>query len=222
MKYKLPRQIISREMSRIISREIRKQKMRVPRVTKKNLKEIAEVTQMIKEWGLPKYLVCKKLPRDLGRGIFLHLKAKTILKGDVIAPYAGEISIIPQNQFEDGSYAFTPVEDMLLSKKEQHFFDSKQRYHPRRLYSLLVDAQKKGNFTRFINHSERPNVVAYHCAIPSNSYDLAPAPIEVIYFAKKTIRPGEQLLVSYEGEGKSYWGVSKIKPFPLLPGTFKY
>jgi hypothetical protein len=32
--------------------------------------------------------------------------------------------------------------------------------------------------------------------------------------------PGEQLLISYEDGEKSYWGVAKIKPFPMTPKTF--
>lgn len=221
MKYNLSRQLVGPEIKKILVREIRKQKIDVPKVTKKDLKEMAQVTEAIKKSGLPKHFVCKKLPHNLGRGIFLHPRAKPILKGEVIAPYAGEIALVPQNAFEDGSYAFTPVEEMILSKDEQQFFDPKQRYHPGRLYLFLVDASKKGNFTRFINHSEKPNVIAHQCRVPSNSYDLDPMPIEVIYFAKKTIHPGDQLLVSYEGEGRSYWGASKTKPFPLLPNTFK-
>ena len=174
MRYNLPRQILSPEVRKIIIREMRKQKITVPKATKKDLKEIFQVTQEILKTGLPKYLVCKKLPHHLGRGIFLNPDAKPILKGEVIAPYSGEISLTPQNQFEDGSYAFTPVEDILLTKEEQHFFDPKRRFHPRRLYLLLVDAYKKGNFTRFINHSEKPNVIAHECAIPPNTYGLDP------------------------------------------------
>jgi hypothetical protein len=86
---------------------------------------------------------------------------------------------------------------------------------------LKVDGFKKGNFTRFINHSEKPNVVAYTLAVPANPYGLVPVPIEVIYFAKKTIYPGEQLLVSYEEGEKCYWGAQAAKPFPMTPKTFR-
>ena len=220
MKYKMPRQTVPSEIQKIISREMKKQKIRIARLSPKQLKELWALTETIKKSGLPKNLICRKLPHNLGRGIFLHPNAEPILKGQLIGSYAGEISLIPQNQLENGSYAFTPVEDIHLSKEEQLLFDKKRGYHPKRLYALMVDALKKGNFTRFINHSEKPNVIAHIHSVPKNSYGLDPTPVEVIYFAKKTIRPGEQLLVSYEDEEKSYWAPAKIKPFPMFPKTF--
>lgn len=221
MKYKLSRQSINSEISNILAREIKKQKAEISKVTKSNLKEIAQVVKAIEKTGLPKYLICRKLSNQLGHGIFLHPDASPIEKGQVIAPYAGIVSIVPQSDFGESSYAFAPIERMLLTKEEQLYFDKKQKYHPRRRYSLKVDADKKGNFTRFINHSEKPNVVAYLYSIPANSYGLEPARIEIIYIAKKRIHPGEQLLVSYEADEKSYWGPAKIKPFPMTPKTFR-
>lgn len=221
MKFKLPRQILGPEERKIVSREVRKQKVSLVRATKRELKEMADVSRAIAKNGLPKNLVCKKLPNGLGYGIFLHPKAKPIAKGQIIAPYAGEVSFVPQNIPDDALYAFEPLSDIYLSREEQARFDRKGRYHPRRQYSLHVDALKKGNFTRFINHSEKPNLVADLYKIPSNPFGLTPSPIEVVYLANKTIRPGEQLLVCYEGDDKSYWGVIKIKPIPITPKTFQ-
>lgn len=220
MKYKLPRPIIEPEISKIISRELRKQKTAFPRATKAELKELAEVAKAIEESSLPPCYVCKKLPHNLGRGIFLHPDAEPILKDSVIATYSGVVSIVPQNKPDDSCYAFDPLSDMFLEKEEQFLLAKESRYHPRRLYSLKLDAYKQGNFTRFINHSEKPNVAAHTISIPSNPYGLVPSSIEIVYFAKKTIRPGEQLLVNYEGEEKSYWGILKIKPFYMTPKTF--
>lgn len=157
----------------------------------------------------------------LDLAFFLHPEAEPLVKGQIIAPYAGELSFIPQNQLDDSSYAFATLSDICFTKKEHMVFDSQRRYHARRLYILNLDAYRKGNFTRFINHSETPNVNAELFRIPENSLGLAPSPIEVIYLANKTIRPGEQLLVSYEGEEKSYWGAAKIKPVPITPKTFR-
>ncbi len=222
MKFKLPCQVGDQNISGIISREIKKQKIGVLRASKKDLKEIAAVSEEIRKQGLPKYLVCKKLPQGLGHGIFLHPEAKPIPKGHVIAPYAGELSLDPQNSQEDDSaYVFEMIGDIHLSKKEQLLLDKHHSYHPRRLYSINLDALKKGNFTRFINHSEKPNVVAHLVRIPSNGLDLAPSPLQIIYFAKKTILPGEQLLVCYEEGEKSYWGSLKIKPVPVTPKSFQ-
>ncbi len=221
MKFKLPRQLISHDINKVISRELRKQKVYLARASNKILKEIVEVCKAISTTGLPKYLVCKKLSDKLGHGIFLRPDAAPILRGQVIAPYAGVVSIDAQNLPAKDAYVFAPLEYMHLSKEEQFFYDKESDYHPRRLYSVNLDAEKQGNFTRFINHSDQPNVIARILAIPSNSLGLAPAFMEVIYFANKRIHPGEQLLVCYEDEEGSYWDVFKIKPFPMTPKTFQ-
>ena len=135
MKFKLPRQIVNPEIYKIVSREVRKQKVYVIRASINHLKEIVEVSRAIETNGLPKHLVCKKLPRGLGFGIFLRPDAKPILKGEVIAPYAGEISLVQQNEFDDSVYAFAPLLDILCTKKEQALLDKTCRFHPRRLYS---------------------------------------------------------------------------------------
>lgn len=220
MNFRLPRQIITLELKRIVSREMRKQNLSFARPSKKDLLHMLRLTRTIKNKGLPSYLVRKKLKGKLGYGIFLRPDAKPILKGDIIAPYAGEVSLTPQNESDDDAYAFDALDNMHLTKDEQKIFDKKNRYHPRRLYALKIDGFKKGNFTRFVNHSEKPNVVADALTIPKNRFNLSPMPIEIVYIAKKTIRPGEQLLVCYEDEEKSYWSALNIKPFPLTPQTY--
>ncbi len=217
----MPRQVLTKEMCRVIALTVTKQQVDLSKANKNNLKEIVEVSRQITSKGLPDHLVLKKLPNGLGHGVFLHPKAEPILKGEVIAPYAGEVSFVPQNIAEDALYAFEPLDHILLNREEQAYFDPSRPYHPKRFYSMLVDGLKKGNFTRFINHSEKPNILAEFFKIPKNPYGLEPSPIEVVYIAKKTIRPGEQLLVSYEGEDKSYWSGLKIKPLPITPQTFQ-
>jgi len=219
-KFKLPKPIINPEISKIVSREVRKQKIVVTRASKKIMNEIIQVSQAIERFGLPQYLVAKKLPHGLGRGIFLHPDAKPILKRQVIAPYGGEFSISPQNLDDDSVYAFGLINNILLSKVEQQHLDPKNRFHSRRYYSLNLDAEKKGNFTRFVNHSEKPNIDAELYKIPKNTFGLAETPITVLYIANKKILPGEQLVVCYEDEDKTYWGALKIKPLHITPQTF--
>jgi hypothetical protein len=214
MAFNLKRQKVSPEIVQIVARNWKQKDLDAYRLSKKNQKELADVLEEIEKWTIPRYLVLKKLKKKLGKGIFLHPKAQPILRGQLIAPYAGEVSIVVQNQVDDACYAFDPVTDLHLTKEEQKRFDPKNRYHPRRLYSLKLDAEKRGNFTRFINHSSQPNVIAYLVSTQKHPY-------EIIYFAKKKIRPGEQLLVSYEDEEKSYWGALGIKPFPMTPRTFR-
>ena len=132
----------------------------------------------------------------------------------MIAPYSGTVNLAPQEYGDGSDYIFSLLSDLHLTKAEQKLFDPKNKFHPRRLYSLDLDADKRGNFTRYINHSSKPNVEARLWAVGSS-------PCEIVYVAKKTIRPGEQLLVCYDGEDKSYWGPLKIKPVPITPQTFR-
>ncbi len=219
MKYKLPRPVFTPILRRIISRELRKQKFTFLKACKQTLKELALVSKAIESKGLPHYLICKKLPHHLGRGIFLHPNADPILKGHAIASYSGEVSLIRQSEPDDGSYAFTPLMEIHLTREEQSLFDKAGPYRSQRLYALKIDAMKGGNLTRFINHSEKPNVRADIISIPRNAYGLTPAAVEIVYTAKRTIHPGEQLLVSYEAGGKSYWRALNIKPFPMTAKT---
>ncbi len=221
MKFKLARQILSKDLHEIIEREVKRQKFVVLRPTKKNLTELAEVSGTIQKQGFVKHLVRKKLSHNLGHGIFLHKEAQPVAKGQMIAPYAGAVSLVPQYGGDNSAYVFDLLSEILLTKEEQALFDKERNYHPRRRYSLILDAYKQGNFTRYINHSSHPNIIARYFKIPTNSLGLEPAPLEIIYMAKKTILPGEQLLVSYEDEEESYWGPLKIKPFPMTPQTFQ-
>jgi hypothetical protein len=222
MEFRLPRQIIDPKIVEIVSREIRSQDLPITHASKKRLKELAEIAEIIARQGMPQHLICKKLPHKLGHGLFLAPDAKPIQRHELIAPYAGEVTIVPENAPDDTGYAFSPISSFHLKKEEQAYFDPNNRYHPRRLYSLKLDALHKGKCARFINHSAKPNVVACAFSTPKNNpFGLDPMPVEILYIAKKTIHPGEQLLVCYEEEEDSYWGALGIEPFPLDAKTFQ-
>lgn len=221
MKFRLKRQTIDPAINALGTRKMRQHKIHVPKASKKILEQLAAVSHEIEQYGTPKHLVIKKLEKKLGFGVFLHPEARPILKGELIAPYSGEVFLCPKNLVDDSDYAFALISDFHLTKKEQLLFDPTRRYHPRRLYCIDLDAHKKGNFTRFINHSEKPNIEADFLRIPTNSLGLAPSSFELLYVAKKTIRPGEQLLICYEDDEASYWGALNIKPFPMTPKTFQ-
>lgn len=205
----------------VIKEEIKRQELDVVRANKKQLLELKKICEEIEQNGLPSNLVLKKLPNGLGHGIFLHPKAKPIPRGRIIGTYSGLVSFYPQNEPGESVYSFAPIFDIHLSKEKQKLVDPKRRYHPRRLYSMDVDAEKAGNFIRFVNHSHQPNLVAYLFEIPENPYGLSPSPIEVIYLSNKTIRPGEQLLISYEGDDGTYWKYLNIRPVPITPQTYQ-
>jgi hypothetical protein len=221
MKYQLPQPFMTEELAQIVSREVKRQKLEVLRMAKRQLKQLADVLSAIRKKGLASYLVRRKLPGNLGYGIFLHPKAKPLLKGQVIGPYSGNIELVLQHEPDDSAYAFSPIDRMHLTREEQAVLDSAHRFHPGRQYALNVNAERSGNFTRFINHSAKPNVVAELFKIPKNEFGVSSTPIEVIYLVKKTILPGEQLLINYEGEENSYWHALGIKPDPVTPRTFR-
>lgn len=213
MKFNLPRQEIANYLAKFSFTKIKSEKISVPKAPLKRLLEIKKVAQEIEKEGIPRRFVLKKLEGKLGHGIFLHPNAQPIQRGEVIGPYSGKVNLAPQEYGDGSDYIFSLLSDLHLTKAEQKLFDPKNKFHPRRLYSLDLDADKRGNFTRYINHSAKPNVEAH-------LWSLEASPCEIIYVAKKTIHPGEQLLVCYDGEDKSYWGRLKIKPVPITPQTF--
>jgi hypothetical protein len=215
MKFKLPRQILNPLFNPII----RAQEFEAVRPSKKFLQGMAKACEEIEKEGIPKRFVLKKV-KGMGYGIFLDPKAKPIERGEVIAPYAGLVTFFPMNAADDSDYAFCLISDIKLSREEQKLCDPKRPFRPSRLYALDLDAVKVGNFTRFINHSDQPNVEAEMVAVPKNKFGLEPSLIEIVYVAKKKIRPGEQLLVCYEGEEQGYWNVRGVKPRPVTPRTF--
>ena len=96
MNFKLPRQILNKEVTKIISTEVRKQRIYVERANKEDLKEIAQVARAIRKKGLPHHFVRRKLPKGLGYGIFLHPKAVPILKGRLSPPTRARYFLSPK------------------------------------------------------------------------------------------------------------------------------
>lgn len=58
----------------------------------------------------------------------------------------------------------------------------------------VIDAEKKGNFTRFINHSYEPNL--------TSRWLISKGVCHIIFFANRLIMKGEQLTYDY---GPYYW-----------------
>lgn len=67
-----------------------------------------------------------------------------------------------------------------------------------------IDGYSSGNFTRFINHNNNPNIKAMLVAHNNIWY--------MIYFTDKPIKKDEQLLIDY---GPVYWKVRNIEPQTL-------
>lgn len=222
MKYNLPRPLHKQtNISDIIERELVRQDSPLEYISKKSMQELADVVKSIQKKGLPDYLVLKKVSDEVGHGIFLHPKAAPLKKGAVIGSYSGELAIEVENKEDDSAYAFAVLGGLILKKAEQARLDKGKKFAPNRRYALNLDANHKGNFTRFINHCESPNVEAIILSVPKNRFGLEERPIEVVYFAKKTINPGEQLLVCYEDEDETYWSAFGTKPVKMTPKTYQ-
>lgn len=142
---------------------------------RKNLQKYAEAIKK-KEEGIAWHL--QYIDETVGFGIFADQFINT---GDYIAEYIGLVlskDEIFKRMPYDVAYTWTI--------KPPKYYDQQAFY--------LVDSKKTGNFTRFVNHSYEPNVVALIIYMEDAWH--------MIYVAMKDIRKGEQLLVDY---GKGYW-----------------
>lgn len=121
MKYNLPRQIFiqSQKIQNVIAKEAKEQKDEIFKPTSQNLKEIAAICSAIEKQGLPDHLIVKKLPHDLGHGLFLHPEAQPLKRGNVIAPYSGEVELIAHKDERDSAYMFAIFTDLTLDKASQ-------------------------------------------------------------------------------------------------------
>ena len=96
MRFNLPRQVINQEIKRIISQErCGNRKCLLYALHEKKPERARGDCGNDRKTGPSGTPGPQKLPHDLGHGIFLHPDAAPILKDQVIGPYAGELSIVP-------------------------------------------------------------------------------------------------------------------------------
>ncbi len=72
----------------------------------------------------------------------------------------------------------------------------------------VIDAREQGNFTRYINHSDEPNL--------ETASVLHQGKMHMIFYATGDIPKGAQLSCDY---GLKYW-IGRKRPDPLNPGLF--
>lgn len=115
-----------------------------------------------------------------GAGLGLFTK-NGLKKGDYIDEYIGEFI---KREHE-------------VNRTQEYYFDHSDDY--------VIDATYQGNKTRFLNHSQTPNIEAKHRFVNGEK--------RVAFYAKQDIPPQTELFYSY---GKSYnkiWrskGLSKL------------
>jgi len=134
---------------------------------------------IVEKYEAPWYM--KFINEKIGHGIFA---AADIKGGDYIGDYVG---IICDSQLWDKVCRDTSYSWRIGSPSEinsPHVFS--------------IDAKHTGNFTRFINHSFDPNVIAISIYTHDGWH--------LVYIAKKDIHKDEQILADY---GRGYWDVRK-------------
>jgi uncharacterized protein len=115
----------------------------------------------------------KLIDREIGYGVFA---GERILPSSCVGEYTGVIQERKSNHVNQSNYCFRYTAWPM----------GKRQY--------VIDAENMGNFTRFINHSDNPNiglVCVYWRGMP-----------RLIFISIKEIAEGDQLLFDY---GKTFW-----------------
>jgi hypothetical protein len=107
-----------------------------------------------------------------GRGLFAD---NSLAEMTCVGEYVGVVKKRDKKKDKDNSYIFEYAIDT---------FDT----------GYVIDAQKQGNHTRFINHSDQPNLISRWLLI-----DNLP---RIIFFTNRRVEKDEELTVDY---GPYYW-----------------
>ena len=129
--------------------------------------------------------VMVKKTKERGFGLFANEK---IYKGQYIGPYQGEMSILRETEAStrDDTYIFLSCEDLINEKGEM----------------VVIDSRKRGNASRFINHSCEQNIIVYYILHPRAKYPI------IGLFAMQDIEIGEELFLDYTDK---YWEIKNKK-----------
>jgi hypothetical protein len=137
----------------------------------------------------PLYL--KYINNEVGYGVFAETN---LYEDDFIQEYAGHV-ISAEQLFYNGrnlnnSYLMTLFPSMSCHLQTP---------------DMMIDAKKAGNFTRFINHSEKPNVKIKLVLDAEGLW-------HVVFFMGRTTHADEQLFIDY---GRKYWEFLQKSPQDL-------
>jgi hypothetical protein len=167
-------------------------------VSKRLYKIILEKNKEITSGNIPSNLQIARVHPKVGMGVFLKPKEESIEVGSFLGVYAGVKELVEENPGFTSAYAYNIAKGVLCGEDQNR-------------YSIQVNALNTGNFTRFFNHSSlKPNIKPLLSKLPGGR-------VEILFFALKKIRPGEQLLVDY---GDRYWQVLNLTPVNMIPTSF--
>ncbi len=175
-------------------------------------KDILRVSKEIEQTGIPSHLYLAHVHPKVHIGVFLKPDAPAIEEGTLIGVYTGQYELVESDITEGTSYAYDVAQGVSIKKSEyKHVLHPKQPWSQDIEYSVQTSAIKKGNFTRYINHSSlETNIEAVVSKLPDGR-------IEILLLALKTIHPGEQLFSCYGGQ---YWKALNIIPNDMRPSTY--
>lgn len=123
---------------------------------------------------------------------------RDIKRGELITEYTG---ILEEDIYFDD-------DNLYLWDYPTIFYEEQPGKKRRKKIKFCVNAEKTGNFARFINHSLKKYQNVGTMIAPHNNL------WHVLYIAQKDIQKGQQLLTHY---GSAYWQDRKIVPFPITP-----
>lgn len=125
--------------------------------------------------------ICLKYIHPLiGHGVFAQ---QDISAYSLVGEYTGTVRKRQSRRDRDNSYIFSYV--------------NCGKHTP-----YIIDAEKNGNFTRFINHSEKPNLYS--------KWIMKDSICHIVLIANQPISKGSQLTYDY---GPQYW---KHRPKPII------
>ena len=122
---------------------------------------------------------------------------KDLLRGDMVIEYTGRLCADEVDNENPYIWDYPTIR-----------FEEQPGKSRRKKIRYCVDAEKMGNYARFINHTQRKfqNVGIQMIAVDGLWH--------VVYIALKDIYKGQQLLTYY---GTQYWRDRQIIPRPLTP-----
>lgn len=182
-------------------------------VSKKLYNQILKHNEHVLSSGLPPHLHLAYVHPKVKTGVFLKPEEKPIKVGALIGIYTGAYQLVPESLGTNTSYAYDVATGIHVPKDAlQHVLYAEKDPSTKEEYAIQTNAFPKGNFTRFINHSSlQPNIEAVVSKFPEGR-------IEILLFALKEIKPGEQLLSNYGGQ---YWKALDIIPSDMIATTYK-
>lgn len=132
--------------------------------------------------GLNKKLMVNYISKGKGFGVFALEELK---KDEFVCEYVGEII--------DKNTAYEKIDRNKLRKRNNYVLQVREVYK-NMVVNTFIDAEEKGNISRFINHSCDPNM--YFDIVRINHFTP-----QIAFYAKRDIAIGEELTFSYiDGE----------------------